>query len=718
MASPPPPAPVHSLAPKRLVRARGRPPMSLSIEEFRKRLTESGIMSRAEVDAFRESHAGGPQDVPPTALAQALVEADRLTAFQADALLSETARPVKLGNYRLVDVIGQGGMGQVYKALHERMNRVVAIKVLPPLAAMDAGLVARFHREVHVAAKLHHPHIVTAYDADEANGLHFLVMEYMPGRDLAEVVEGDGPLSIDQGLDYTLQAARALQYAHGEGVLHRDIKPANLLVDDEGHVKVLDMGLARLEASDGLTVSGEVLGTAATMAPEQGDDVHAVDERSDIYGLGCTLYYLLGGRHMYEGDSALQVLVAHASRPIPKLRDVCPEASPDLERFFEGLVQKDKENRYPDMQAVIDAITALRGGAAPEVPATRTRRKSLAPWWAVAALLAIGLVVGGVVLLNRGSDDPGPGVTDTHTLRAELRHVMKGHRDSVRDVVFHPDGQRLISACKDGTIGIWDLESGTLTHQLEGHKEDHPVRCVLCLRDGKTLISSSDDSTIRIWDLTTRTTTKVLRGHTDKVRELGLAPDESWLASASKDGTIRIWDLPAGTERVQVRGTTEPEDDTYGVLSLSVHPDGRTIATTNFDQTVRVWLAENLEMELQHGPSSVMPGMVKYSRDGAYLLYDTGFGDVRVLSGDGKSEEGVLKGHYEGIYGMAFTPDGRYVATGGRDTTVKLWRLPEGPLIETLRGHKDGLDVVAINQDGTLLASGSGDNTIRLYDLR
>jgi WD40 repeat protein/tRNA A-37 threonylcarbamoyl transferase component Bud32 len=688
--------------------------MSLSIEEFRKRLTDSGIMSRAEIDAFRESQAGGIEDATPNALAQALIEADRLTAFQADALLSENAQPVKLGNYRLVDVIGQGGMGQVYKALHERMNREVAIKVLPPLAAMDKGLVARFHREVQVAAKLHHPHIVTAYDADEANGLHFLVMEYMPGRDLARVVEEEGPLPVDRALDYILQAARALAYAHGEGILHRDVKPANLLVDDAGHVKVLDMGLARLEASDGLTVSGEVLGTAATMAPEQSDDVHAVDERTDVYGLGCTLFYLMGGRHMYEGDSALQVLVAHASKPIPKLRDVCPEASPDVEQFFEGLVQKDKTHRYPGMQAVIDAVEALLGGHAPQAPPVRPRsrpsRRTLLAW-SGGLLLAAGLAWGAIQLPGSGS-----GAT-AH----DLPSVLLSKEGTINALVLSPDGTTAYAGCVDhadgtGAIEVWDLTTGTRTHVLEGHEQD--VRSIALTGDGLTLISSSNDTTIRVWDLQAHAQLRVLRGHTDKVRQIALAPDESWLASVSKDGSLRVWDWRTGTELRQQPGLADPSSENRGLLSVSIHPNATRIATTGYDRTVRIWNAESLETEGVIGPHQNDVGIVVFSPDGKHLLYDTDNGLVRVRTADGREELAVLRGHREWVYAITVSGDGSLAATGSMDTTVRVWQLPSGDPLHLFEGHRNTVNALAFTPDGARLLSGSADDTIRIHDLR
>lgn len=687
--------------------------MATTLEQFRARLHDSGLMSRADLATFAEAQPACAAEEDPSSLAQALVEAERLTSFQAEALLGETAPMLRLGKYLLLEQIGQGGMGQVYKAIHERMNRIVALKILPPMAAMDAGLVARFRREVQVAAKLHHPHIVTAYDADESEGVYFLVMELVEGRDLAAVVSEDGPLSVDQVLDYIEQAATALQYAHEEGVLHRDVKPANLLVDASGHVKVLDMGLARLDTSEGLTTTGEVIGTASTMAPEQGDDIRLVDERSDVYGLGCSLFYLLAGRHMYEGDSPLQMLLAHARDPVPSLRDACAETPLGLETLFQSMVQKAREDRPANMAAVIEAIQAIRSGREPSVPEVVPSRSRRLPGRSIATIVVLATL--GLLLWfvqRDGNDTPG----DTPQGESVLLKTLSGHEGAVHAVAVHPDGRRVLSASSDGTVGVWELQGGTLEGRLEGHTDS--VRCVLCLRDGKTVITSSDDATIRIWDLETLSTRRVLSGHENKVRQIALAPDESWLASVSKDGTLRIWDLPGGAQRLVRRGHSDGQGDKRGLLGVAVRPDGKALATTAYDKTVRLWDTQDFEVRTTLGPHGTDVGAVAYSSDGTYLLYDLQYGQVRVLRADGSNEVTRLVGHEDWVYSIASTKHGDVVATGSQDMSLKLWRLEDGSLLETLTGHTFTVTALAFTTDGATLISGSGDETVRLWDVK
>ncbi len=334
--------------------------MAISLEQFQQQLLSCGVLAEEELNQLLARLRADQKLESAEQLARLLVKQKLLTAYQAQQAYAGKAKTLLMGNYLILDKLGQGGMGMVLKAEHRRMKRVVALKVLSPNVQKDADAARRFQREVQAAAKLDHPNIVTAFDADDAGGTHFLVMQYVEGTDLAALVKEKGPLSVERALPCILQAARGLEYAHQRGVIHRDIKPANLLLDAQGTVKILDMGLARLDSAGGtqdqLTGTGEIMGTVDFMSPEQAMDTKTADARADIYSLGITLWYLLTGKAAYEADSLMKRLMMHLNSPIPSLCAVCPQVSPELDAVFNKMVAKTVEARYQSMTEVIASL--------------------------------------------------------------------------------------------------------------------------------------------------------------------------------------------------------------------------------------------------------------------------------------------------------------------------------------------------------------------------
>jgi serine/threonine protein kinase len=304
-----------------------------------------------------------PQFADTSALAKELIERGWLTSFQVDQVLKGQAHRLTLGPYLLLEVLGEGGMGQVFKAMHRLMHRVVALKVIRQEWLADPESVSRFQREIRALAQLSHPNIVAAYHADKVDDRYFLVMEYVEGTDLNRLVKEGGPLPVDRACDFVRQAALGLQHAYERGLVHRDIKPGNILVTRQGEVKVLDLGLALIgrrpeegQTECTATTSREVVrGTVDFMAPEQALSSHHVDICADIYSLGCTLYFLLTGRPPF-GGSIVEKLVLHQQAEPVAVELLRQELPPLLPRVLRTMMAKQAKDRYQTPAEVAAAL--------------------------------------------------------------------------------------------------------------------------------------------------------------------------------------------------------------------------------------------------------------------------------------------------------------------------------------------------------------------------
>jgi serine/threonine protein kinase len=366
-------------------------PVPATRDEFLDLVRKSGVLDEARVDAFARAaaEAGVPLD-EPKALAQRMLREGLLTKWQAEQLLKGKFLRFVLGQkYKVLDPIGAGGMGQVFLCSHIYMNRLVALKFLPTDKLKDPSMLERFYREARAAAALDHPNIVRAYDIDREigetgqNALHYLVMEFVDGASLQEVVARRGPISPERAAHYIKQAARGLEHAHEAGLVHRDIKPGNLLLDRNGTVKVLDLGLARFNEAgkDNVTErfdeKNAILGTADYLAPEQarGD---AVDIRADIYSLGATLYFLLSGKAPFEDGTVTQKLLWSQTKPPKPIRELRPDVPEELAAVLDRMMAKDANERYQTPQSVIEALAPWTAMPVPPPPADEMPRRSLA----------------------------------------------------------------------------------------------------------------------------------------------------------------------------------------------------------------------------------------------------------------------------------------------------------------------------------------------------
>jgi serine/threonine protein kinase len=330
--------------------------------EFLELIRKSELIPPVRLDAFVAQAASAAMLKSPREMAALLVAGGLVTQFQAEQFLQGKWRGFTIGKYKVLERLGSGGMGTVYLCEHLHVGRRVAVKVLPTSQAHNPAALGRFYREARAAGVLDHPNLVKAHDIDQEGNLHFLVMDYVDGVSLQHLVSRFGPLPPVRAAHYIRQAAHGLQHAHQAGLLHRDVKPANILLERNGAVRVLDLGLARFyhDNNDLLTIQYDdrnVLGTADYVSPEQALNSHEVDVRTDVYSLGATFYFCLTGRPPFPEGKMAQKLIWHQVRQPTPVRQVRSEVPEGMAAVVEKMMAKNPAQRY---QTPLEVIEALR----------------------------------------------------------------------------------------------------------------------------------------------------------------------------------------------------------------------------------------------------------------------------------------------------------------------------------------------------------------------
>ena len=376
-----------------------------------------------------------------------------------------------LGSYEIVDSIGAGGMGEVYRARDTKLGRDVAIKVLPESFAQDADRLARFEREARAVAALSHPNILAIYDFGREGGHVFAVCELLEGETLRERI-AQGALPARKVIEYGVQVARGLAAAHEKGITHRDLKPDNLFVTNDGRIKILDFGLAKTQsektAENGADSSaptraaatdpGVVLGTVSYMSPEQVRGARA-DHRADIFSFGAVLYEMLAARKAFQRDTSAETMTAILKEEPPPLSGIDGAPSPALERIVHRCLEKKPGERFQSAYDLAFAIESIsrESGPAPVDPATRTPQRR-----SVVAVLLVLLLVGAAYWLGRSAAAPGDVALPTYE-RLTFR------RGTVHTAQFDPAGRNVIYAAS------WDGHDPELFSTLPGSRESRPL---------------------------------------------------------------------------------------------------------------------------------------------------------------------------------------------------------------------------------------------------
>jgi serine/threonine protein kinase len=324
-------------------------------------IRNSGVLTDRQFTEIRSKVMSGEYPGDSKALAQRLVREGFLTEYQTRRFLNGKSHGLLVGKYVILDRLGSGSMGRVYKAHHQLMGRVVALKIIAPEIVTNERVVARFQREMRLVGRLDHPNVVRAFDADQSNGILYIVMEYVAGQSLGQRLK-EGPIAPVEAVTYAAQAALGLAHAHEQGIVHRDIKPSNLLINEDRQLKVLDLGLGVLMDGDSqatfATADGVAVGTVDYMSPEQACG-REVDGRSDLFSLGCSLYHLITGRQAFPGDSPIERLGRRINnRPVP-ITDLRPDLPGSLVTVLDKLLATKPQDRYQTAGEAADALQAL-----------------------------------------------------------------------------------------------------------------------------------------------------------------------------------------------------------------------------------------------------------------------------------------------------------------------------------------------------------------------
>jgi serine/threonine protein kinase len=356
-------------------------PAPATIDAFLDLVRRSELIPLQRLETFVQEVKRTSPGATPKELGAQLVAEGLATQFQVEQFLQGKWRGFTIGKYKVLERLGTGGMGSVYLCEHMMVGRRVAVKVLPTAQADNPSALGRFYREARAAGVLDHPNLVTAHDIDQDGALHFLVMDYVDGSNLQDIVARSGPLSIERAAHYISQTACGLQHAHQAGLIHRDVKPANILVERNGNVRLLDLGLARFfEDTDLLTLKYDeqnVLGTADYVSPEQTLNSHEVDIRADIYSLGGTFYFVLTGRPPFAGGKVAQKLIWHQVRPPTPVTELRPDVPPGLASIVQRMMAKDPRHRYQTPAEVMEALKPWT--AVPVPPPSEHEMPQLSP---------------------------------------------------------------------------------------------------------------------------------------------------------------------------------------------------------------------------------------------------------------------------------------------------------------------------------------------------
>jgi serine/threonine protein kinase len=683
--------------------------------------------------------------------------------------LTPSRKPDSLGrldHYEVLEVAGRGGMGVVFRAFDDKLQRVVAIKALAPQLATNSAARRRFVREARAAAAVTHENVIAIHAVEDTGAVPYLVMQFVHGVSLQEKIEHTGALPLQETLRIGLHIAEGLAAAHRQGLVHRDIKPANILLENGvERVKLTDFGLARAGDDASLTQSGVVAGTPLYMSPEQAQG-QPVDFRSDLFSLGSVLYTMCAGRPPFRAPTALAVLKRVCEEMPRPIREVNPELPAWLGDLLTRLHAKAPAGRFASAQEVADLLARhlaeLQHGSATSLPAVARSAESrgenstvLRPVhprrrWLMAASVLMVLLTG--LGLSEATGVTHVRATVIRLLSGEGTRWNEANKPSERwSAAPRPDSKlgkpwpvpspedlAKRSAPADAlqreaippellkTAGAGDPNRAPPQLVAVLGRDEHDGQpnsgCMLYALaispNGKTLAAGGIDKIVRLWDLETGQLSQELTGHqqpgVEAIYTLAFSPDGKLLASGDRQGTIKLWDATTGRERYTL---AEPGGDLYQV---AFSPDGRFLAAGRQSGSVQLWEVSSGKLHASL-PGNKEAWCVAFSPDSQVLAS----GELQyvhlwdVVTG---RKVGSLPAQSTTVRWVGFRPDGRSLVTAAmvvpNDLALRVWKLPALGEKQRLEGHTSPVLTAAWRADGRLLATaGCTDGTVRLWDM-
>ncbi len=726
------------------------------------------MLQRLRADSQRSADDATTEMPAETGEASAAASSQMSLDFLTPSSLSQSLG--KLGEYDILGVIGSGGMGIVLRAQDAALNRIVAIKVLRPELAAHGASRQRFLREAQKAAAITHDHVVTIHAVGEANGLPYIVMEYIVGVSLEERIRRTGPLKVEEILRIGMQSASGLAAAHAQGIVHRDVKPSNILLENGiERVKIADFGLARAADDAQITQAGVVAGTPEFMSPEQARD-QKVDYRSDLFSLGSVLYAMCTGRSPFRASSiaaAIHRVCEDTPRPIGDVNRDIPEW---LIAIIDRLLAKKPDDRFESATHVAELLgnylvhlqqpTQFPKPALPQGKTLERKRTSIVKGaWALtcAAIMLCMLWISGLLTPTSAPQatsepEPGPAPRQVASLSIQLEEHAEGDRGQWMKVsVAGKDFTKTLS-----TPGMHELEVPAGDYRIEVRNRhtnelnrigelrvlagDHRrVRVTSLLtdrppflryrqplaeltshsprgsnlalsRDGRSLAVPTAIGTIQLFELSGEDWKErtSLDASGQQIRRLAFSPDGRWLAAGGDEGVLNLYEVASQGTMQRLAGHSRT------VWSLCFSPDSNILVTSGEDSEAIVWDTNTGQLRRRLGCDQ--GGVVAFSASDSTLAVGDGRGNISLWNAADWRPIRVVPAHSGRVLSVGFSADGARLVSTSVDTTAKIWNVSDGKRLHTFGHHRDWTGAADFSHDGNFVATACNDSGVRVWD--